>query len=88
MKNAARGFTLIEVLVAVAILAAAMMSVFAIYVHCTVELRRAKNRTLATNFAQQMMEMICAAPQLLAHYQGLTTAADPPVDNPVSADLL
>jgi prepilin-type N-terminal cleavage/methylation domain-containing protein len=83
-----RGFTLVEVLVALAILAVAIMSVFAIYTQCTVEIRRAKNRTLATNCVQQMMEMICSTPHAFSNYDGLTTASDPPASNPVKADLL
>ena len=83
-----RGFTLVEVLVALAILTVAIMSVFAIYTQCTVEIRRAKNRTIATNCAQQMLEMICSTPHALSNYHGLTTTADPPAGNPVRDDLL
>jgi len=82
------GFTLVEVLVAVAILAFAIMTVFSIYSYCTVEIRRAKNRTIATNCAQQMMEMICSSPHDISNYQGLTTASTPPAGNPARADLL
>jgi prepilin-type N-terminal cleavage/methylation domain-containing protein len=82
------GFTLIEVLVAIAILAFAIMTVFSIYSYCMLEIRRAKNRTIATNYAQQMMEMICSTPHDISHYHDLTTASTPPLSNPVKADFL
>jgi prepilin-type N-terminal cleavage/methylation domain-containing protein len=82
------GFTLIEVLVAIAILAFAIMTVFSIYSYCTVEIRRAKNRTIAMNCVQQMMEMICSTPHNISQYHGLTTASTPPSSNPVRADFL
>jgi prepilin-type N-terminal cleavage/methylation domain-containing protein len=88
MINTEKGFTLIEVLIAVAILTVAVMSVFMIYTQCTVEIRRAKNRTIATNYAQQMMEMISSTPYNIFYYHGLTTTSDPPADNPVRDDLL
>ena len=88
MANTDRGFTLIEVLVAVTILAFAIMSVFTIYTQCTLETRQAKNRTTATNCAQQMMEMICSTPYDIANYHGLTTASVPPTNNPVREDVL
>ena len=47
MKTEQRGFTLIEVLIAITILAFVILSMFAIYVHVIRELRRAKNRTYA-----------------------------------------
>jgi prepilin-type N-terminal cleavage/methylation domain-containing protein len=83
-----RGFTLIEVLISVAILAAAMMSVFTIYTQCIVEIRRAKNRTMATNAAQMMMEMIASSPHAVLSYHGLATTTDPPAGNPARNDLL
>ena len=86
--NANQGFTLIEVLIAIAILAVAVMGVFMVYTQCTAEIRRAKNRTTATNYAQQMMEMVASTPYDILNYHGLTTLTDPPTDNPVRADLL
>jgi prepilin-type N-terminal cleavage/methylation domain-containing protein len=83
-----RGLTLIEVLVSVAILGTAIMSVFTIYTQCIVEIRRVKNRTIATNAAQMMIEMISSSPYAVSNYHGLTTATEPPVDNPVRNDLL
>ncbi len=88
MTRAEQGFTLIEVLVAVVILAFAIMGVFSIYMQCTVEIRRARNRTTVTNCAQQMMEMICSTPHEITNYHGLTTASIPPMSNPVREDLL
>ena len=85
---AERGFTLIEVLISVAILAAAIMSVFTIYAQCIVEIRRAKNRTMATNSAQMMMEMIASSPYAVSNYHGLATTTDPPAENPAKNNLL
>lgn len=81
------GLTLIEVLISVAILATAIMSVFAIYSQCLVEIRRAKNRTLATNFTQMMMEMIVSSPYPPSAYHGFSTSEEPPADLPVKNDL-
>ena len=72
------GFTLIEVLVAIAILAVAIVTVFGIYSYCMVEIRRAKLRTVATNCGQQMMEMICSTPHDISNYHDLTTDLIPP----------
>ena len=83
-----KGFTLIEVLVSVAILGTAIMSVFTIYAQSIVEIRRAKNRTIATHAAQTMMEMVVSSPHAISHYHGLTTTTLPPDENPVSDDLL
>lgn len=88
MTKNQRGFTLIEALIASAILAAALMSVFAIMTRCTVELRRAKHRTIASNAAQAMIEMILSSPYLPTYYHALSTDTPPPDDNPVRADLL
>ena len=86
--SAVRGLTLIEVLISMAILATVIMTVFSIYTQCIVEIRRAKNRTLATNFARMMVEMIVSSPHAPSHYDGLSTAVTPPGDNPASHDLL
>ena len=82
------GFTLIEVLVAIAILAVAIVTVFGIYSYCLVEIRRAKLRTVATNRGQQMMEMICSTPHDISNYHDLTTVSIPPSSNPIRADFL
>lgn len=82
-----QGLTLIEVLISVAILATTIMSVFTIYSQCFVEIRRAKNRTLATNLTQMMMEMIIASPHVPSVYHGLSTNEAPSPDNPVKKDL-
>jgi prepilin-type N-terminal cleavage/methylation domain-containing protein len=82
------GFTLIEFLVAIAILAVAIVTVFGIYSYCMVEIRRAKLRTVATNCGQQMMEMICSTPHDILNYHDLNTASIPPSSNPIRADFL
>ncbi len=86
--KAERGLTLIEVLISVAILAATIMSVFTIYTQCIVEIRRAKNRTLASHYAQMMMEMIASSPHSISHYHGLTTQQSFPQQNSVRDDML
>ena len=85
--QAEHGLTLIEVIISVAILATAIMSVFVIYSQCLVEIRRAKNRTLATNFTQMMMEMIISNPHPPSVYHGLSTADESSTDHPVKNDL-
>ena len=82
-----QGLTLIEVLISIAILAITIMSVFTIYSQCFVEIRRTKNRTLATNLTQMMMEMIIANPHAPSVYDGLSTTEAPSPDNPVKKDL-
>lgn len=86
--HAEQGLTLVEVLISIAILAVAIMSVFSIYTQCIVEIRRAKNRTLATRYAQMMMEMITSTPHDIPYYHGLTTAGVLPQHNPVRDDVL
>ena len=58
MKTEQRGFTLIEVLIAITILAFIILSMFAIYAHVIRELRRAKNRTYAMQAIAMMAERI------------------------------
>lgn len=82
-----QGLTLIEMLISVAILATTIMSVFTIYSQCFVEIRRAKNRTLATNLTQMMMETIIASPHVPLIYHGFSTTEEPSSDNPVKKDL-
>ena len=81
------GFTLIEVMIAVAILMMAMAAVFAMYSWCTVEVRRARQRTLVTLCAQQILELIASTPQDVWAYEGFSTSAQPLEENPVNADL-
>ena len=83
-----KGFTLIELLIATAILGTAVISMFAIYSHIIVEIRQARNKTLATNMAQAMLEMIVSSPYNATLYHGLTTTTNPPEDNPARHDLL
>ncbi len=81
------GFTLIEVIIAVAILMVAMTAVFAIYSWCTAEVRRARQRTLVMLCAQRMLEMIGSSPQPIRTYDGFSTTTPPVAENPVGADL-
>jgi len=87
IKSRQQGFTLIEVIVGVAILMVAMTGMFAIYSWCTVEVRRARHRTLVTLCAQQMMEMIVSTPQNVGAYHGFSTTSLPSASSPVSHDL-
>ncbi len=82
-----QGLTLIEMMIAVAILLTAMASVFTIYSWCTVEVRRARQRTLVALCAQQMMEKIASTPQDVWDYDGLSTGTSSSAENPVNADL-
>jgi prepilin-type N-terminal cleavage/methylation domain-containing protein len=82
------GFTLLEVLVSITILAVAMMGVLRIYTQCTLEIRRAKHRTMATHYVQEMLEMIRSSPFDLQNFHGLTTVSTPPEENPARTDLL
>lgn len=82
-----QGFTLIEVVIAVAILMTAMTAVFTIYSWCTAEVRRARQRTHVTLCAQRMLEMIASAPQHVLAYDGFSTTALPAAGNPVAGDL-
>jgi prepilin-type N-terminal cleavage/methylation domain-containing protein len=78
-----RGFTLVEIVVAVAILAFALCSILATYVTCFVLMATSKNINIATNAAMGVMEEIRTAPftQLdqvglpcdwVGHYHGCT----------------
>jgi len=87
-QRAPRGLTLIEVIVATAILASAMMCVFAIYSQATVEIRRAKQRTQAANNAQMMMERLIAAPRQLDEYDQCSTSAELATDHPARPDII
>ena len=80
------GFTLIEVIIAVAILMVAMTAVFTMYSWCTAEVQRARQRTLVTLCAQRIMEMIASAPQPVQAYDGFTTDIPPSAGNPMSGD--
>lgn len=80
------GFTLIELMMAVAILLASMTAVLAMYSWCTTEVRRARQRTLAAACGQQMMEMMAASLHSLTAYDGFTTRAAPADANPALGD--
>ncbi|MCP4405424.1 MAG: prepilin-type N-terminal cleavage/methylation domain-containing protein [bacterium] len=82
------GFTLIEVLVCVAILASVIMTMFAVFTHLNLEIRRSRNRTLATQAAQMVLETIIASPHDAREYHGLTSETLPPPDSPVQTEIL
>lgn len=88
MRRQQHGFTLLEVLIAISILGTAILSVFTIYTHCSLELQRARNRTIATQCAQQMIEFICSTPHDVTVYHGLQTTAVLAANHPARADLL
>ena len=81
------GFTLLEVIISVAILAIAMMGVFTVYSQCTTEIRRAQYRTLVTACGQQMLDMIASTPHNIFVYHDFSTDSSPPDDSPVWSDL-
>ena len=83
-----KGFTLLEVLVCVAILASIIMSMFAVYTHLTLEIRRSRNRTIATQAAQMIMETVIASPYDARVFHNLSSSVEPPSDSPVLADVL
>jgi prepilin-type N-terminal cleavage/methylation domain-containing protein len=87
MRKPDGGFTLIEVLIAITILATSIISMFAIYTHCILELRRARNRTIATNCAQQMLDMVLSLPDDVFGWNGVRTTAEA-LNNPlIRADV-
>ena len=82
-----RGFTLIEVLVAITILAVVVLSMFAIYLHAIREIRRAKNRTFATNANQMILDRIVTTPFDARRYHGASTADVEHLDERIRGDL-
>lgn len=87
MKIRQRGFTLVEVIIGLAILMVAMTGVFTIYSWCTVAVRQAQHRTLATLCARQMMEMIRSTPYDVSAYNGFSTSSSVSTGSAVSSDL-
>jgi prepilin-type N-terminal cleavage/methylation domain-containing protein len=87
IKKGQQGFTLIEVMVGLAILMMAMTGVFTIYSWCTAEVRRAQYRTLATLCARQMMEMINSTPYHVSAYDGFSTNSSPSTESSARTDL-
>jgi prepilin-type N-terminal cleavage/methylation domain-containing protein len=99
MKLATKaGFSLVEVLMATAILAFAIVGILGTYVTCLVLITTSQNVNAATNAAQGIIEEIRSAPfpQLVADYNGITfTVNDIPssmgvvyVDDTTNAEFL
>jgi len=72
-KSSIRGFTLLEVLLAAAILASAVSAILATYYTCFVLIGTSKNINITTNAAMGLMEEIrsSAFPQIVDNYNGL-----------------
>ncbi len=68
-----RGFSLAEILLAVAILAFAFCGILAMHTTCFVLMATSKNVNIATNAAQGLIEEIRSAPftQIISDYNGL-----------------
>lgn len=92
------GFSLVEVILATAILAFTLVGILGTYVTCLVLITTSRNVNAATNAAQGIIEEIrgTSFPQLVADYNGMTfTVNDIPssvgvvyVDDTVNAELL
>ncbi|PIP19001.1 MAG: hypothetical protein COT38_00965 [Candidatus Omnitrophica bacterium CG08_land_8_20_14_0_20_41_16] len=72
--KAKSGFSLVEVLMATAILAFALVGILGTYVTCLVLVTTSKNVNAATNAAQGVIEEIRSTPftQVIADYNGMT----------------
>ena len=68
-----RGFTLVEILLAAAILAFALCGILAMYSTCFVLMATSKNINIATNAAQGLIEEIRSPPftRIISDYNGL-----------------
>ncbi len=82
------GFSLIEVLIASAILGFALLSLSQLFLQSSLEIYRAKNRSRATHLVDEMMEIMAASPYPIENYQGFSTNSSPANTNPVKEDLL
>jgi prepilin-type N-terminal cleavage/methylation domain-containing protein len=82
------GFSLIEVLIASAILGFALLGLSQLFLQGSLEIYRAKNKSRATQLVDEMMEMIVASPYPIENYQGFSTNLSPANTNPVKEDLL
>jgi prepilin-type N-terminal cleavage/methylation domain-containing protein len=73
-KTARRGFTLIEVILSIAILAFALCGILAAYISCTVFMATSKNVNIATNAAFGLIEEIRSSSftRIMDNYDGLT----------------
>ena len=71
--RAKKGFSLIEVMLATAILAFALVGILGTYVTCLVLITTSQNVNAATNAAQGIIEEIRSTPftQIIANYNGM-----------------
>jgi prepilin-type N-terminal cleavage/methylation domain-containing protein len=82
------GFSFIEVLVATVILSIVLVGLFQMFSQGTLEIYRAKNKSLAISLVNEMMEMIAASFHPVENYNGFSTNTSPLDTNPVKNDLL
>lgn len=85
MKN---GFSFIEVLIASAILGFALLSLSQLFFQGSIEIHRAKNKSLAAGLVREMMERITTSSHPIENYDGFSSDAAPASSNPVKEDLL
>lgn len=94
MKPTSRGFTLVEVMIAGAILVMAALPIVIIFPNAYMSLNRSGERTVAITLAQQQIESLRNQPyaalttgttteQLAGAYAGYTRTTVIQVDNPV-----
>jgi len=86
--RSATGFSLIEVLIASALLGFVLLSLSQLFLQGSLEIYRAKNKSLAASLVREMMEIIIASPYPAENYDGFSTNSSPSTSNPVKEDLL
>ncbi|PID56880.1 hypothetical protein CSB45_09450 [candidate division KSB3 bacterium] len=82
------GFTFIEVLVCVVILAGVILTMFGVYTHVTMAILRSRNRSIAVRAAQMILERVLAGPHDARVYNGLTSETVLASDSPVFTEVL
>lgn len=73
MLNKKRGFSLVEVIVAIGIMAFALVGILGTYITCLTLISTSKNVNAATNAAQGIIEEIRSTPftQIMSNYNGM-----------------